>query len=207
MSTSNTTWARCVMVLGTTSGAGKGWLASALSRHYARQGLKVVPFKAQNISNYARAVASRVYSGLASLSQQLWASIAKEKAGDAGDALDRQVIEAAIKQTKEMGCFVAGTLVHTREGLRPIEKIQVGDYVLSKPESGEGETSYQRVTRTYEYDDRVVYFAALTVEDLVVPRAHPVDSRSLDRSYLVVTGAHPFWVKFATSIDLSLIHI
>ena len=48
--------AKAVMVLGTTSGAGKSWLTTALCRYYSRQGLKVVPYKAQNMSNNARVV-------------------------------------------------------------------------------------------------------------------------------------------------------
>src|ERR1051326_1510750 len=42
-----------VMLLGCTSDAGKSFLATALCRHLANRGVRVAPFKAQNMSNNA----------------------------------------------------------------------------------------------------------------------------------------------------------
>ena len=65
------------MVLGTSSGAGKSWLTTALCRWYARQGLTVAPFKAQNMSNNARVVASPAGLGEVGSAQYFQALAAK----------------------------------------------------------------------------------------------------------------------------------
>jgi hypothetical protein len=85
--------------------------------------------------------------------------------------------------------FVAGTLVHTKSGLKPIEEICVGDWVLSHPEGDvppsrlrEGhDYSYRQVTKTYVHDDQpivhVTYLQATgdgIIEILRVTPNHPI---------------------------------
>ena len=84
----------------------------------------------------------------------------------------------------QAGCFPAGTLVHTQEGLRPIDAIQVGDYVLSKPENG-GELAYKRVTKTFVRENSELFGMEFRI--IVVDGIDKYIS-------LVTTAEHPFWV-------------
>src|ERR1700733_4084795 len=54
------------------------------------------------------------------------------------------------------GGFVKGTLVHTREGLRPIEEIEAGDFVLSSPEDGTAKPGFKRVVKTLVHERQTI---------------------------------------------------
>jgi hypothetical protein len=93
----------------------------------------------------------------------------------------------------ELGsCFAAATLVHTKEGLKPIEEIRVGDWVMSQPEDcdmsqriyrPDQEGTYRQVTRTFVHDPQpileVIYF-------------QPGSGKT---NTLRVTANHPIWSK------------
>ncbi|MCP4347874.1 MAG: hypothetical protein GY795_20415 [Desulfobacterales bacterium] len=88
-------------------------------------------------------------------------------------------------------CFVAGTLIHTIEGLQPIEDIRPGDIVLSKDEET-GETGWRRVTKISVTPEQPIF--ELTVEG---------ENGSFEK--LDTTGEHPFWLKnqgWTDAIDL-----
>ena len=112
-----------------------------------------------------------------------------------GNELWDKIIAEAKRQLREPGCFVAGTLVHTKEGLRPIEQIKVGDLVLSKPESGEGEQSYQPVTKAFSYENRELYLLPITELDRVTKKPLRYETQ-----YLAVSGSHPIWVEYYSQL-------
>lgn len=79
--------------------------------------------------------------------------------------------------------FAAGTLVHTDKGKVPIQDIKVGDMVLSKPESGEGEPTYKRVTNTFVTENQWVWGVLVTTGF----GDEPV------RDLIFCTSNHPFY--------------
>jgi hypothetical protein len=83
------------------------------------------------------------------------------------------------KPSGACGCFVAGTLVWTTQGLVPIEQVRAGDVVLAKNEQT-GELVLRMVTA-----EIVVRQAALL--DVTV-------QQGLHESTLRTTDEHPFWV-------------
>jgi hypothetical protein len=91
-------------------------------------------------------------------------------------------------------CFAKGTLVHTKEGLVPIEKLKVGDLVLSRPEGG-GEPDYKPVTRTFVHPPT-----------LVVRLVYQFESERNQVSFLTTTLNHPFWVAGQGWTKVSELH-
>jgi len=104
--------------------------------------------------------------------------------------------DTAIKINVTDACFVAGTLVHTRDGLVPIEQINVGDWVLSKPEGGEGELAYKRVANTLVFREQEVRIL------VIYPKSEQIRAiqergfiKTTTERVFVATSAQSFWVN------------
>ncbi|MGE5659823.1 MAG: polymorphic toxin-type HINT domain-containing protein, partial [Actinomycetota bacterium] len=78
--------------------------------------------------------------------------------------------------TKTGNCFVAGTEIFTTDGIKNIEDIRVGDYVISDDPTTPGGIEAHQVLETFVRQTDTLY-------DLYV-----------DGEVISTTGEHPFWV-------------
>ncbi len=89
-----------------------------------------------------------------------------------------------------IGCFAAGTLVHTAVGLMPIEQVRAGTLVLAQPEDG-GERALRRVINKMSTLDQPLMAVQIKIEG----------EQGTDFTTLFATPNHPFWVETAHTED------
>lgn len=82
----------------------------------------------------------------------------------------------------ENACFVAGTLVQTPTGLKPIEELKAGDWVFARDEHARTDTIHRRqILETYRFEDKATLIVTFETAD------GPVSVRT--------TALHPFHVE------------
>ncbi|ANJ66309.1 hypothetical protein A9404_01975 [Halothiobacillus diazotrophicus] len=93
-------------------------------------------------------------------------------------------------------CFIAGTLVHTKDGLKPIEEIKVGDWVLSRPENPEmgTETAYKRVANTFRFENKPVVSLSWVQRPVDDSTGEKKGDRTSMFDWVFATPNHPVWV-------------
>ena len=76
------------------------------------------------------------------------------------------------KSCRGSSCSIAGRLVMTAAGLKPIEEIEVGDEVLAYDEET-GEQAYKPVTRLFRNTTEAWYHVRVDGEEIVCTGGHP----------------------------------
>ena len=127
------------------------------------------------VTGGAKAIFTRVRSRYMNMRPRVGASISSAERAALESELNKLLRSARIGGV----CFVKGTKIHTKEGIRPIEELNVGDLVLSRNE-GTGEESYKAIETVVVKDADEIAFVTLT------------NGTSLET--VGATPNHPFWV-------------
>jgi hypothetical protein len=117
---------------------------------------------------------------------EVWKGVEMASYVAGGIGLARGTARLAVKQFAsrkailETFCFVAGTKVHTRVGLKNIEDIKVGELVLSKDEKT-GKMTYKPVVQLFKNNNKQIYNVTTINEEST-------------KETIGTTAEHPFWV-------------
>ncbi|MCG2575344.1 hypothetical protein LVY74_17580, partial [Acinetobacter sp. ME22] len=123
--------------------------------------------------------------------------------GIIGEEVWQSVIESVSQYMEQdsLGCFVGGTRIQidNEDKVIPIEKVQLGDKVLSKPENDMGEPTYQTVAQTFIHHDKPIWLVETTkliqLEDqqgnMLDYKQYKSASREIE---FLVTPNHPIWI-------------
>lgn len=101
-------------------------------------------------------------------------------------------------------CFVAGTLVHTEEGLKAIEEIRTGERVLARDEFSSHHAYKTVIGTVVSHPDRLYHLRYRVRQPHRQGERNPArceadddsdDGGDPDSSELVTSGPHPFFVR------------
>jgi Pretoxin HINT domain/Colicin D len=108
------------------------------------------------------------------------AALARVKQAEALLAAEKAAVQQAATEAAAMRkvcCFVAGTLIQTRDGEKAIQDIQIGDWVLSDDPNTPGGIEYKQVLQTFNHETNYLVDVYIGGEKITT------------------TENHPFWVK------------
>lgn len=126
--------APCLAILGTGSDVGKSIVTTALCRIFSRRGVRVAPFKAQNMSNNSGVTPEGLEMGRAQIVQAEAARISPQ--------VDMNPI--LLKPTSDVGCQVV--LLGTARGNRSARNY----HIEKEPLFAEAAGALERLRRTFE---------------------------------------------------------
>jgi hypothetical protein len=97
---------------------------------------------------------------------------------------------SSIVGYRRHSCFAAGTLVHTRAGLRPIEALKAGDQALTQ-DTTTGALSFQPILAVYHNPPNQT--VRVRIGDRHGSTGTEPDENEDDEEAVVSTGIHRFW--------------
>jgi len=102
-----------------------------------------------------------------------WRGAGQAALDGAADGFMTGTITGAITGAATSGaCFIAGTLVQAENGEKPIEEIEVGDYVWAYDEYSK-DTALKRVVETYINETEELTHIFVNGEEIICTPTHP----------------------------------